>query len=255
MITPKKSLGQHFLHDKNIARKIVDECLKLNPSNILEIGPGKGTLTQFLLDKPGINLWVNEIDTQCTQYLKNTFKKVQNRIITNDFLKLDLNSLFKNQFSIIGNLPYNISSQIFFKILEFRNKIENVVCMVQKEVADRIISKEGNKIYGILSVLLQAFYQVEFLFQVNPSVFIPQPKVNSAVISLRRNDIKKLDCDESLFFKIVKMGFNQRRKTLKNSLRPLLPEQSSHELLQKRPEQLNVKDFINLTNLVNELIK
>lgn len=247
MVRPKKKLGQHFLKDKNIARKIVDSLGATVP-NVLEVGPGMGVLTRYLLERPGFNLHVVEIDAESVEYLKSHFPELTERIHSRDFLKWDAAEL-PDLFSIIGNFPYNISSQIFFRILTWRNRVPEVVCMVQKEVAERLSAPHGSKTYGILSVLLGAFYDIEYLFTVSEQVFIPPPKVKSAVIRLRRNPVEKLHCNEELFFRIVKAAFNKRRKMLRNSLSELeleIPEQFA----EKRPEQLSVADFIRLTKMV-----
>jgi len=247
-IRPKKSLGQHFLKDRNIAGKIVNS-IEGNPELVVEIGPGMGVLTKFLLEKYP-NFFAFEIDKESVEYLKNSLSIPENKIITGDFLKLDLKSYFSGKCTIIGNFPYNISSQIFFKILENRENVTQTVCMIQKEVAERINSQPGNKTYGILSVLLQAFYNIKYLFTVNENVFVPPPKVKSAVIRLTRNNTLKLDCNEDLFFRVVKTAFNQRRKTLRNSLRQMYnPETLSLEIFNKRPEQLGVQEFVTLTKL------
>lgn len=244
MVQPKKHLGQHFLTDKNIARKIVSS---LNPDtkNVLEIGPGTGVLTGILLEEGQRNLKAIEIDIESIAYLKKTYPDFSNNIVSGNFLKHELKNIFFDNFSIIGNFPYNISSQILFKVLDYRNQVDEVVGMFQKEVAERIASPHGNKKYGILSVLVQAFYSIEFLFSVNEQVFNPPPNVKSAVIRLKRNDIKQLDCNEKLFFQLVKAGFNQRRKTLRNSLGSYSFQKTdkSIEVLGKRAEQLQVKDF------------
>jgi len=254
MVRPKKFLGQHFLKDQNIAGRIVDS-LKINPANIiLEIGPGMGVLTQFLVKKENASLYLSEIDRESIAYLKDHFPLLKDRILEGDFLQMDLNDKFKNDIDIIGNFPYNISSQIFFKVLDHRNQVMQVVCMLQKEVADRLAAQHGNKTYGILSVLLQAYYDIEYLFKVPPGVFFPPPKVMSAVIRLKRNTRTELGCDEVLFKKLVKQGFNNRRKTLRNALKSLnLPAQFlTHPLLDKRAEQLAVSDFIFLTQSVEQ---
>jgi 16S rRNA (adenine1518-N6/adenine1519-N6)-dimethyltransferase len=255
MVRPKKSLGQHFLKDQNIAAGIV-ESLELKSANniVLEIGPGTGVLTQFLMRKDNVSLYVSEIDRDSIAYLKQHFPQLKDKILEGDFLEMDLSAHFENKLEIIGNLPYNISSQIFFKVLEYRNLVNQVVCMLQKEVADRIASRHGNKTYGILSVLLQAYYDIEYLFKVPPGVFFPPPKVMSAVIRLKRNERKELGCDEVLFRKLVKQGFNNRRKTLRNALKSLnLPASFlGHPLLDKRAEQLAVEDFIFLTQSVQQ---
>jgi 16S rRNA (adenine1518-N6/adenine1519-N6)-dimethyltransferase len=249
-VKAKKKLGQHFLKDQNIARKIVSSLTAENVDCVLEIGPGMGVLTQYLLNNQAYTTFVVEIDEESVEYLENNFPSLRDRIISDDFLQLDITRLFQKPFAVIGNFPYNISSQIFFKILENKNQIPEVVGMIQKEVAERIAAPPGSKTYGILSVLLQAFYQIEFLFKVSESVFVPPPKVKSAVIRLKRNNTAVLDCDEKLFFKVVKTAFNQRRKTLHNSLKSLISSPLSNEILQKRPEQLSVEQFVTLTKLI-----
>ncbi len=256
MVRPKKFLGQHFLNDTNIARKIVD-ALELPTgiiSSVLEIGPGTGVLTRGLLERKDIDLKVIEIDFESVAYLKKELKGLSGKIIEGDFLEKDISSFWPGPFNIIGNFPYNISSQIFFRVLDNRNQVDQVVCMLQKEVADRIASKHGNKVYGILSVLLQAFYDIENLFKVSPGVFNPPPKVMSAVIRLKRNSRKKLDCDEQLFQHVVKQAFQKRRKTLRNALKHLnLPGSVVVlDLMDKRPEQLSVEDFIFLTRSIQQ---
>ena len=252
IIKPKKSLGQHFLKDENIARKIVSS-LTGKVSNVLEIGSGKGVLTKYLINNKNLNPVFIETDIKSVDFLKTEFPEYKNNIIHADFLKYDLNQLFSEPFAIIGNFPYNISSQIFFKILEHKNKIQEVVCMIQKEVAERIASPPGNKKYGILSVLLQSYYEIKYLFTVSENVFIPPPKVKSAVIRLNRNSTYQLDCDEKLFFKVVKTAFNQRRKTLRNALKSFNfdKKESLTELLSKRAEQLGVDDFVRITNNIS----
>jgi 16S rRNA (adenine1518-N6/adenine1519-N6)-dimethyltransferase len=254
MVRPKKFLGQHFLHDHNIARKIVDALPATASSCVLEIGPGTGILTRYLVERTNIDLKLVEIDRESVEYLKTHYPQLQDRIWEADFLELEMEKIFQGQFMIIGNFPYNISSQIFFKILEYKDHITDVVCMLQKEVAERIASARGNKTYGILSVLLQTFYDIDFLFKVSSGVFTPPPKVMSAVIRLKRNDRRKLECDEKLFTQVVKQGFNYRRKTLRNALKKLTlaSEISASKLLDKRAEQLSVEDFISLTNLIVE---
>ncbi len=254
MIRPKKKLGQHFLIDQEIAHRIVD-ALPLNGNDsVLEIGPGTGVLTQYLLQKEIANFKVVELDRESVPYLKQKFPALAANVIEEDFLKLDCNTLFPNQFSIIGNFPYNISSQIFFQVLEYRDKVDQVVCMLQKEVAARIASPPGSKVYGILSVLLQAYYDIEYLFEVPPEVFNPPPKVMSAVIRLKRNDRKTLGCDEKLFKQLVKQSFNTRRKTLRNALKPLnlVAEITSLPLMDLRAERLSVEDFKALTILIEK---
>jgi len=252
MVRPKKFLGQHFLKDQNIASKIV-EALQLTgqPQQVIEIGPGTGVLTQFLIAKPHLDLKLIEIDRESVAYLKEHFPQVQSHIIEGDFLELDLSGL-DPEYLIIGNFPYNISSQIFFRILEQRAHVKQVVCMLQKEVADRIAEKEGTKTYGILSVLLQAYYNIEYLFKVPPGVFHPPPKVMSAVIRLTRNNRATLGCSEELFQRVVKQSFQNRRKTLRNALKPLNLNASivTMPLLDNRAEQLSVEQFIDLTKLI-----
>ena len=251
-VRPKKSLGQHFLKDDNIARKIVEAIADLKQKTVVEIGPGTGVLTSKLIEKENIEFFAIEVDSESYEYLSAAYPTLGENLIFKDFLKFELKETFKQPLTIIGNFPYNISSQIFFKILENRDIVMDTVCMIQKEVADRIKSSHGNKTYGILSVLLQAFYNIEYLFTVGPKVFDPPPKVNSAVIHLRRNKRKELDCNEELFFKIVKLGFNQRRKTLRNSLKSILLNlPTDNEIFGKRPEQLSVEGFIYLTNVID----
>lgn len=252
VVRPKKNLGQHFLTDQNIARKIVDS-LGTEIPDVLEIGPGTGVLTQYLLQRNEINLHVIEIDRESVAYLKQHFPQLNN-IYEEDFLKASIESRFSEKFNIIGNFPYNISSQIFFRVLAVRNRVPEVVGMIQKEVAERIASKHGTKNYGILSVLLQAFYNIEYLFTVSEHVFLPPPKVKSAVIRLKRNNVESLPCDEKLFTSVVKAAFNQRRKMLRNSLRNIC-EEVPEKFAEKRPEQLSVSDFIEITQLIENLIK
>ncbi|MGJ3234807.1 16S rRNA (adenine(1518)-N(6)/adenine(1519)-N(6))-dimethyltransferase RsmA [Marivirga sp.] len=250
-VRAKKHLGQHFLKDTNIAKKIVDSLSGHKKYHkLLEIGPGTGVLSDFLIEKADYDLLFMDVDQESIDYLQNKYPAQKDKIIKEDFLRIDLGRYYQEPFGIIGNFPYNISSQIFFKVLEYRNQIPEVVGMIQKEVAERIASKEGNKTYGILSVLLQAFYEVEYLFSVPPNVFNPPPKVTSAVLRLRRNETKTLACDEKLFFRVVKQGFNNRRKTLRNALKTfdLSTEIKSLDLLDKRAEQLTVNDFVELTN-------
>ena len=251
----KKSLGQHFLHNLEIAERIAETLVQYNLP-ILEVGPGMGVLTQYLTTKYPDTKGV-EIDTESIAYLRVAFPSLIPHIIEADFLTLPLNKVFDGApFLLIGNYPYNISSQIFFHMLEYKELIPAAAGMLQKEVAARLASGPGSKEYGILSVLLQAWYDVEYLFSVGPGNFNPPPKVQSGVIRLTRNQRTKLGCDEQLFKQVVKTVFNQRRKMLRNSLKPLLNEQQlpeSHPLLQKRPEQLAVDDFITLTNDIAEL--
>jgi len=245
MVRPKKHLGQHFLRDKNIAAKIVDALMSTNIP-VLEIGPGTGVLTDLLIKKD-LDFSVIEIDKESIEYLRLQYPAL--KIIEGDFLEY---SITQKKLAIIGNFPYNISSQIFFHVLDFRNQVDEVVCMLQKEVAERLASKEGNKTYGILSVLLQAYYDIEYLFKVPPGVFYPPPKVNSAVIRVRRNNVAKLSCDEIIFKKIIKQGFQNRRKTLRNALKNLnLPGPVyALTIMDKRAEQLSVNDFVLLTQAI-----
>lgn len=242
----KKFLGQHFLKDENIARQIADSLTATTP-HVLEIGPGMGVLTKYLYNKEGLDFHAIEIDRESVAYLHEHYPTLH--VIEGDFLALDLSTLFSEPFAVIGNFPYNISSQILFKVFDNRNCIPEVVGMFQKEVAERVAAKPGSKTYGILSVLLSAFYNIEYLFTVHENVFNPPPKVKSAVIRLRRNSVTSLECDETLFVKVVKIGFNQRRKTLRNALKQLsLPlDAVPEQLLSLRAEQLSVNDFITLT--------
>ena len=247
-VRAKKHLGQHFLNDLNIAQKIADSLQKQAYKQVLEIGPGMGVLTQFLLQKDS-EVFVIEIDTESVVYLKTHFPQLNNHIIEGDFLKLPLNEIFKEPFALIGNFPYNISSQILFKALEHKDIIPEIAGMFQKEVAERVASQPGNKNYGIISVLLQAYYDIEYLFTVNEDVFTPPPKVKSGVIRLIRKENQTLDCDEKLFKRVVKTAFNQRRKTLRNALKSitLVDEKKAEPYLGLRAEQLSVDDFIQLT--------
>lgn len=251
-VKAKKHLGQHFLNDENIAQKIADSLTLNGYQTVLEIGPGMGVLTKYLLEKP-LTTFVIEIDTESVTYLQNHFSKLDGKIIAQDFLKYNLSEVFGQEpFAIIGNFPYNISTQIVFKTLELRHQIPEFSGMFQKEVAERICEKKGTKAYGILSVLTQAFYDAEYLFTVSEHVFIPPPKVKSGVLRLRRKENYKLQCDEKMFFSIVKTAFNQRRKTLRNSLKTYqlsdnLKEDSIFDL---RPEQLSVEQFIELTQKI-----
>lgn len=248
-VRPKKALGQHFLTDQGIAQAIVAALQSRGP--VLEVGPGTGVLTQYLLREPQIRLKVVEIDSESVRYLLEHFPKLAPVLYEADFLKMDLSKLFPESFALIGNFPYNISSQIFFKVLEARTQIPEVVCMIQKEVAERLAAPPGSKTYGILSVLLQAWYDIEYLFTVGEGSFVPPPKVKSAVIRLTRNSRQTLDCDEDLFKRVVKATFNQRRKTIRNSLKPIIaarPEMPDFiPYLDARPEQLSVGEFVELT--------
>lgn len=248
-VKAKKFLGQHFLTDENIAAKIV-ESLSADSQRVLEIGPGMGVLTKYLIARPDTDFHVVEIDRESVAYLHGHYPTLD--VIEGDFLRYDLSTLFHDSFSIIGNFPYNISSQILFKVFDNRDSVTEVVGMFQKEVAERVAAGPGSKTYGILSVLLSAFYNIEYLFTVHEHVFNPPPKVKSAVIKLTRNDVKRLECDEKLFVQVVKAGFNQRRKTLRNALRQLnMPiEDIGEEILAKRAEQLSVEQFIDITKTI-----
>jgi 16S rRNA (adenine1518-N6/adenine1519-N6)-dimethyltransferase len=253
-VKAKKHLGQHFLTDESIAENIANSLSLEGYKHVLEIGPGMGVLTKYLLKKQCIT-HVIEIDTESVDYLKANYLNLADRIIEQDFLKFDLTKIFKTEpFAIIGNFPYNISTQIVFKTLEMRDQIPEFSGMFQKEVAERICSKEGSKIYGILSVLTQAFYDAEYLFTVPPSVFNPPPKVESGVLLLTRKEQYKLACDETLLFKVVKTAFQQRRKTLRNSLKTfnLSENLKANSIFDKRPEQLSVSQFIELTQFLDK---
>lgn len=251
MVRPKKHLGQHFLKDKNIARKIAG-CLTGNFDTVCEIGPGTGILTEALLERQEIKkLKLIEIDTESVQYLKENFADPRLEIIEADFLKVDIKKISDTPFALIGNYPYNISSQIFFKALSNRNLIPEISGMIQKEVAERIVAHPGNKTYGILSVLLQTWYDIKYCFTVNENVFFPPPKVKSAVIKMTRNNIDKLDCNEEKYITVVKTAFNQRRKTLRNSLKNFIRDEiKDNEIFNKRPEQLTVNEFVELTKMI-----
>lgn len=279
-VKPKKALGQHFLKDNKIAERIVKalvspettpvtdpETAAVPATNqVLEIGPGTGVLTAFLVKEQGIDFKLIEIDDESVRYLREYYPQLGDSLIEGDFLRMDLEALFPGKFMIIGNFPYNISSQIFFKVLDYREKIPTVVGMLQKEVAQRLASPPGNKDYGILSVLLQAWYNIEYLFTVDENSFIPPPKVKSAVIRITANDRKELGCDEVLFKKVIKATFNQRRKTIRNSIKSLLSTldttgkayealcRARTPLLAKRPEQLSVEEFVELTLIVSSCI-
>lgn len=276
-VRAKKALGQHFLTDQSVAKRIVgalggsgaEVCGTAEANGkgiasgvagektdsaggrdkVLEIGPGMGVLSQYLLEREDIDLVMIEIDGESVDYLVSHFDKAEGRIIQGDYLKLDVGKLFDGPYRVIGNFPYNISSQIFFKILEDKDRVPEVVCMIQKEVAERIAEKPGSKTYGILSVLLQAWYDIEYVLTVGPGAFVPPPKVHSAVIRLTRNSRTSLGCDEKLFKTVVKAAFNQRRKTLRNALKPLIPEglDTSDAIFDLRAERLSVEDFVSLT--------
>ena len=253
-VRAKKTLGQHFLTDQRTAQSIVEALTPGSPvRTVLEIGPGMGVLTQYLLQRSDIEPKMIEIDGESVNYLLTHFPGIEGKLIEGDYLKVNVSEIFDGSYRIIGNFPYNISSQIFFKILEDRDKVPEIVCMIQKEVADRIAEKPGSKVYGILSVLLQAWYDIEFLFPVGPGAFVPPPKVKSAVIRLKRNGRTSLGCDEKLFKTVVKTAFNQRRKTLRNALKPLMtPALLSSGILEDpifelRAERLGIEDFVRLT--------
>lgn len=251
-VKAKKHLGQHFLTDENIAKQIAD-TLQLNGYDIvLEIGPGMGVLTKYLLEKD-IETYAIEIDTESVDYLNAHYPKLHGKVISKDFLKYNINEVFDGKpFAIIGNFPYNISSQIVFKCLEMRNQVPEFSGMFQKEVAERICSKKGSKVYGILSVLAQAFYEVDYLFTVHENVFNPPPKVKSGVMRMKRKENFQLPCDEKLFFTVVKTAFQQRRKTLRNSLKSFALSDNLKEdtIFDLRPEQLSVEQFIDLTQKI-----
>ena len=253
-VRAKKHLGQHFLTDKNIALKIVES---LRPEGkymqVLEVGPGMGILSDFLLQKEEYETSLIDLDAESVEFLKRKYPELGERLINGDFLALDFKKVFAGKFGIIGNFPYNISSQIIFKILDNRDQVPEMVGMFQKEVAERCSSKPGTKEYGILTVLINAYYKVEYLFTVKAGVFNPPPKVLSAVIRLTRNEVETLDCDEKLFWKVVKAGFNQRRKTLRNALSSLINKEKMGDdpMLDLRAERLSVGDFVSLTNKIS----
>ena len=267
-VTAKKSLGQHFLTDERIAEGIVDSLqIRLgSTADVLEVGPGMGVLTKYLLTRGDVNLKAVELDPEAAEYLRKNLPEIRGRLIEGDFLELDLGKAFPGDFLVIGNFPYNISSQIFFRVLDYRDRIPEVVGMIQKEVAERIAEGPGTKTYGILSVFLQAWYDIEYLFPVGPGAFAPPPKVQSAVIRLRRNSRTELGCDEGLFRDVVKTSFGMRRKTLRNSLRglvlgrlaaagnadpsPVAAEFMADPVFDLRPERLGVEDFVSLTNRI-----
>jgi 16S rRNA (adenine1518-N6/adenine1519-N6)-dimethyltransferase len=251
-VFPKKNLGQHFLKDKSIARKIAETLTGNGYNSVLEIGPGMGVLTGYLLERWFDDFQVIEIDNESVHYLNENFPELKN-IITGDFLSMDIDQYFEGKMAIIGNFPYNISTQIFFKVLKHKDKVIEISGMLQKEVAERICAGPGSKTYGILSVLLQAFYKTEYLFTVSEHVFSPPPKVKSGVIRLTRNKVEQLGCDEKLFTRVVKACFNQRRKTLRNSVRAAfeLKRDDYHEF-GLRPEQLSVDQFVQLTCWIAE---
>lgn len=255
-VKPKKALGQHFLTDLSVAQRIADTLDEYKGLPVIEVGPGMGVLTRFLVDK-GHDVKVVEIDDESVEYLNRYFPELQGRVLAEDFLKMDLGSSVASEKScVIGNYPYNISSQIFFKVLDYKDSVVCCSGMLQKEVAERLAAPAGTKTRGILSVLLQAWYDVEYLFTVSEHVFNPPPKVKSGVVKLRRNNVTDLGCDERLFKTVVKTSFGQRRKTLRNSLKPLLPPGAAFPdapVFALRPEQLSVAQFIELTNMMSNL--
>ena len=251
-VKAKKHLGQHFLKDESIAKAIADTLNLEGYNDLLEIGPGMGVLTKYLLEKP-VTTYVIEIDTESVTYLDENFPKLKDKIIAKDFLRYNINEIFEGkQFAIIGNFPYNISTQIVFRTLEYRSQIPEFAGMFQKEVAERICSKKGSKVYGILSVLAQAFYDVEYLFTVDETVFIPPPKVKSGVLRMRRKENFTLACNEKMLYTVVKMAFQQRRKTMRNSLKVLNLSDNLRldTIFDLRPEQLSVEQFIELTQKI-----
>jgi len=259
MLRPKKHLGQHFLHDENIARKIL-ASVPADPRLVLEIGPGTGVLSKYLLEDGSHDTYYLEVDRESAEYLRRKYPVIVDRLIQADFLDYPLSNFpeagrSNEPMTILGNFPYNISSQILFKALEHRNRVRVIVGMFQKEVAERLAEKPGSRTYGILSVILQAFYNIEYLMTVSPGVFIPPPNVRSAVIRLTRNSRQSLGCDEALFIKVVKTAFNQRRKTLHNALKPLtllIRDEAGLPFLTTRAEQLSVDDFILLTREIGQ---
>jgi 16S rRNA (adenine1518-N6/adenine1519-N6)-dimethyltransferase len=256
-VRAKKNLGQHFLKDEEIADRIAATLDDFPTLPVLEVGPGTGMLTQFLLQRKR-DLTVVEIDYESIDYLQTHFPELQGRILQQDFLRMDLSKHYSGDFCVIGNYPYNISSQIFFKVIDQREQIPCCSGMIQKEVAERMVASPGSKTYGILSVLLQAWYDVAYLFTVNEQAFIPPPKVKSAVVRLTRNKRKRLNCNEKLFKTVVKTSFNQRRKMLRNSIKSLLSDESllpDDPLLTKRPEQLSIEQFEQLTNMLEPLVR
>lgn len=256
-VRAKKHLGQHFLIDRNISEKIANQFqFHENCKRVLEIGPGTGALTEYLLKLPEIDLSVIEIDRDSIAYLNRHYLILKDKIFEQDFLKIDLTTIMgREPFAVVGNFPYNISSQILFKCLEYRNQIPEVMGMFQKEVAERIAEKPGSKQYGIISVILQAFYDIEYCFTVNENAFNPPPKVKSGVIRLTRNSREKFPCSEKLFIQVVKTSFNQRRKTMRNSLKSMITPEFTHNFLTLRPEVLSVEQFIELTIAISNIKK
>lgn len=251
-VKPKKHLGQHFLNDKEICQNIADSLtFHGDYKKLIEIGPGMGALTEFLVPKNNVELYLMDVDDESIVFLNENYKDKVKSILHTDFLNYKLEDIANGEpVGVIGNFPYNISTQILFRVLEYKDSVPEVVGMFQKEVAKRIAEKEGTKDYGIISVLLQAYYDIEYLFTVDEHVFIPPPKVKSGVIRMTRNNVKKLDCDEVLFKQIVKTTFNQRRKMIRNSIKSLNPNNLDHPFFTKRPEQLSVQQFIELTQFM-----
>lgn len=255
-VKAKKHLGQHFLIDQNISKKIANQFGNHQGcKRVLEIGPGTGALTKFLLEKEENEIWVMDVDRESIAYLHDHFPKLENRILEKDFLRINFQELFGTEsIAIVGNFPYNISSQILFKCLENRNQVPEIMGMFQKEVAERVAEKPGSKTYGIISVLLQAYYDIQYCFTVDEHVFDPPPKVKSGVIRLTRNNREYLPCDDKLFIQIVKACFNQRRKMIRNSVKQFLNGKPfEHRFLTERPEQLSVEDFIELTLAIEKI--
>lgn len=253
---PKKSFGQNFLINEGVCQRIVKSFIEQNPcENVLEVGPGKGALTKYLLEESSIHYKAIEADWDMVHYLQQNFHLDENSLIYKDFLKLPLETVFdKKEYAVIGNFPYNISTQILFKIEKYKDCVPFVLGMFQREVAERIASNHGSKVYGVISILLQAFYEVKIHFHISPSSFFPAPKVTSTIISLRRKENFELPCDEKLFKSVVKTSFNQRRKMLRNTLKPFIRDEAmlSSEFFTKRPEQLSVEDFFKLTNQIHQ---
>ncbi len=256
VVKPKKFLGQHFLKDLDIARRIADTLDEYADVPVVEVGPGMGVLTQFLIEKKR-DLTVIEIDRESVPYLQTHYPELDGHIIEGDFLQMNLTDIYPDKFCVIGNYPYNISSQIFFKVLDYKDRIPCCSGMIQREVAQRLAAGPGSKTYGILSILLQVWYDVEYLFTVEETVFDPPPKVKSAVVKMVRNNRTAMNCNEKLFKMVVKTSFNQRRKTLRNSMKPLLGKECeafSDKIFDKRPEQLSIAEFEDLTNLTEKYL-
>jgi len=253
-VRPKKSLGQHFLKDLAIAQDIVSGLKVETYKQVIEIGPGMGVLTDILIQREDLELYAAEVDRESVAYLTEKYPEfAKEHLLQGDFLKMKLEDIFPEKFGVIGNFPYNISSQIFFRVLDYKYQVDEVVCMLQKEVAERLAEPPGSKKYGILSVLLQAYYDIEYLFTVHEHVFNPPPKVKSAVIRLTRNSTTHLDCDEKLFKQVIKATFNHRRKTIRNTIKQFMPKENpEHPLYNERPEQLSVAQFVDLTNHVSK---